>query len=727
MIPRVFTRTRTYMRAVIFFILVVAVVGSSLPNASAENNPPAEKSPAQEKTKDTAVITINSPEAPVEKAPETIVSQVFPDRLVIGNDYIAVAVNNSADATGRFGVKVTGGDPYRTGDEEQPLIYGFEKPWTSYTTVRIDGTDYIFGGQTKKRSGVKGFYGELVTPPTVNPETMAVYTTYRFGAIEVTQEISIVESTTTALCDTAKIKYSVVNKSELPHEIGIRAVIDTMLGQNDGAPFRIAETSILTDTVFKRADLPEFWQAFDTLREPHVIAQGTLQGREATPPDALYFTNWGSVADSQWDVPLVPNRDFTRTGEFDLDSAAVYMWNPVTVAPLDTKTYVFYYGLGGVTVVPGELQLGVTSPAEISLGETDKTYSIMVYIENTGEGPAVSARVRLQLPSGLELVGKRPVETVIGNLKPGEMTQVYWEVKPTGKIIGLFQFEIVASAINLPENRVRRSIRVVGPPKLTLRVVPPPPLKVIDEKVTPMPYPIEAIIKNSGESAAYGVTGSLQIGQGMKPAPNEIIQKYIGNLKPGEEYKLTWHLIPDGVGIRSYLGVRFESNSTKPVLYIAGIRLPVLTPKIRLLPLDDEVKPGEFLAVEVRAEHFSALQSARFNINFNPKVMDVVRVSRGLFFIEDRSFTPWNPGVIKPDAGQVRGVGGERNTPAPTGITLATIHLQLSKEPGEGLLTVENLSLWSEESSIPVYLIEGLRIRITNKGGVEIVPVKIDQ
>ena len=134
-------------------------------------------------------------------------------------------------------------------------------------------------------------------------------------------------------------------------------------------------------------------------------AQGTLQGREATPPDVLYFTNWGSVADSHWDVPLVPNRDFTRIGEFDLDSAAVYMWNPVTVAPLDTRTYVFYYGLGGVTVVPGDLQLGVTSPAEISLGETDKTYSIMAYIENTGEGPAVSARVRLQLPSGLNWLG----------------------------------------------------------------------------------------------------------------------------------------------------------------------------------------------------------------------------------------------------------------------------------------------------------------------------------
>ena len=257
MIPRVLTRAHTHRYAVIFFILILAVVtaDSNLPSVLAENNLSAKKSLTQEKSGNTAVITMNTPEPTAEKAPETIVPQVFPDRVVISNDYIAVAVNNSNDATGRFGVKVTGGDPYRIGDEEQPLIYGFEKPWTSYTTVRIDGADYIFGGQTKKRSGVKGLW-RTVTPPTINPETKAIFTTYRFGAREVTQEISIVESTTTGLSDTAKIKYSVVNKSELPHEIGIRAVIDTMLGQNDGAPFRIAETSILTDTVFKRKSCP---------------------------------------------------------------------------------------------------------------------------------------------------------------------------------------------------------------------------------------------------------------------------------------------------------------------------------------------------------------------------------------------------------------------------------------------------------------------------------------
>lgn len=660
--------------------------------------------------------------------PASMAFQVWQDRLVITNDYIAVAVNNSLDAMGRFGIKTTGGDPYRVGDEEQPLIYGFEKPWTSYTTVRIDGQDYIFGGKTQKRSGANGNYGEIILPPTFNEERKIISMTCRFGEVDVTQEIEVVESTTTALPDTAKIKYTVVNNGKAPHSVGVRVVVDTMLGQNDGAPFRIAETSILTDTVYKRGELPEFWQAFDTLSQPHVIAQGTLKGREATPPDFLYITNWGSVADSHWHVPLVPGRDFTRAGEFDLDSAAVYMWEPTAVLPSGSATYVIYYGLGGVTVMPGELQLGVSSPAEISLGETEKTYSIIAYIENTGQAPAMNTRVHLQLPpSGLELVGKRSAETMLGNLPPGKITQVHWEVVPTGKMVGLLQFEVVVSASNVPENRVRRNIRIVGPPKLTLKVSPPTSLKVVDEKITPVPYPIEAVIKNTGESTAYAVSGSLQLGQGMEPAPKELIQKYIGNLKPGEEYKLTWHLIPDGVGILTYLGVRFESNSTKPVLYIAGIRLPVLTPKIRLVPLEKKIKPGDYLAVEVRAEHFSSLHGVRFNLKYDPEILQAERVSRGLFFIENKTLIPWDEGTIKDQSGYIRGIGGTRNSPAPTGVSLATIFFKLGAKPGQSRILLEDLNLLSYDSKIPLYVVEGLSVKITDGGGVEIVPFKIDQ
>ena len=135
-------------------------------------------------------VTIVEPQADLEslaEGPEMdfFINTTDQERLILENDYIAVAINNSADATGRFGVKVTQGDPMRIGDEEQALIYGFERPWTSFSTVRIDGQNYIFGGPTKKRSGGTGKYGTVVTPPTWDPEQRSITMTCRFGLVDV--------------------------------------------------------------------------------------------------------------------------------------------------------------------------------------------------------------------------------------------------------------------------------------------------------------------------------------------------------------------------------------------------------------------------------------------------------------------------------------------------------------------------------------------------------------
>ena len=50
--------------------------------------------------------------------------------------------------------------------------------------------------------------------------------------------------------------------------MGLRVLIDTMLGQNDGAPLRSGDVAVLGDTVFSGAGMSDYWQAFDSLVEP---------------------------------------------------------------------------------------------------------------------------------------------------------------------------------------------------------------------------------------------------------------------------------------------------------------------------------------------------------------------------------------------------------------------------------------------------------------------------
>src|SRR5690606_2037067 len=46
------------------------------------------------------------------------------DNGVLENEFIAIIVNARDEATGRFSVNPTGGEPERIGDENRPLVYG---------------------------------------------------------------------------------------------------------------------------------------------------------------------------------------------------------------------------------------------------------------------------------------------------------------------------------------------------------------------------------------------------------------------------------------------------------------------------------------------------------------------------------------------------------------------------------------------------------------------------
>ena len=75
------------------------------------------------------------------------------NNLRFGNEYIVIVINQNNNSKGRFAVETTGGAPYKESDKNKPLVYGRPNPWTSYTTIRIDGENYVFGGETERRAG----------------------------------------------------------------------------------------------------------------------------------------------------------------------------------------------------------------------------------------------------------------------------------------------------------------------------------------------------------------------------------------------------------------------------------------------------------------------------------------------------------------------------------------------------------------------------------------------
>jgi hypothetical protein len=310
----------------------------------------------------------------------------------VANDYIEYAINRF----GRFTLGTTGGDPGNTKDDNQKMLYGHpvsSSGGTSYTTVRVDGSNYQYYIADYGENRIDEANNQHTSEMTIN------------GCLQVRQELSIVENSATQRPDTVRIKYTAENIDSEEHSLGLRVMLDTMLGNNDHAPFKIpGYGDLTTQKEFAGENIPQYWQAFDSLTDPSMIASGTLIKSNAGAPSRVQFTNWRLVIGTPWGH--VPNE-----GQANGDSAVCVIWDEETIAPGETKTFVTYYGLSSFETTQTEKMLvSLSAPKSLAADESEQYYEpdpfrISLYLKNTGEEVITKARARIILPAEVRLFG----------------------------------------------------------------------------------------------------------------------------------------------------------------------------------------------------------------------------------------------------------------------------------------------------------------------------------
>ncbi|MGI6673639.1 MAG: hypothetical protein ACOX53_04765 [Limnochordia bacterium] len=623
------------------------------------------------------------------------------ENMEIGNEYIKIVVNGGELNGGRFSVGTTGGDPGRESDDNKALIYGGDDPWTSYTTVRVDNQNWIYGNPTDRRAGFDGLYGELVQPPTLVDGK--IESSWRLGPVQVWQVLSITRSSTTGLMDTAQIEYHVENLDTESHMVGLRLMLDTMLGANDGAPFRVEDRALTTDTVYYTQNMPEFWQAFDSLSNPQVMAQGTLRKPGIVPPDRTYFTNWGSVADAAWNFDFIPGRDFTRVGEWELDSAIALFWDPVVLGPGEARSYVTYYGLGGVTIAAGELIVGVTSPAQVPADtEGFQTFSIIAYVQNDGEGEALDVVAELKLPKELELVGS-PAKASLGDLPAGETKQTGWQIRAQSNAEGLYTYEVVVTSTNSETNRVRRAIEVLSPARLQVMVSAPPALGVKDERFDPSTFDVTVFLRNEGGTAYYGGTFEL-LHPMLELLPGQSAKRFPGTIEAGQDLSFKWVLKPQagyfGGGPLGY-SLRITSPRGEQTVRTMSIIIPLLKPKVWVgepeVAGGGLVTEGQYFKLPIWATNIPDFLGVELDLSFDPDRLEIVGktldISMGTLFAsegESPATVRWTMPFVANDTGQILGLKAQRSGKLNNAYgTVMTIYFR-AKQAGLARVSVEN-------------------------------------
>lgn len=635
--------------------------------------------------------------------------------LTLGNEYVVLGVTREGAEAGRFALETTGGDPQRASDDGVPLIYGRPRPWTSYTTVRLDGRNYVFGGKSETRAGRGAGYGKVVEPPALKDGAIDTAVAFLDGVLEVRQVLELARSSTSGLVDTVRIVYEVTNRGAVAHRVGLRIMLDTMLGGNDGAPLRMGEQSLTGDALAEGRGLPSFWQAFDALAEPRVVAQGTVADATTVRPDRMVATNWGNLADNAWEAPITPGREFVREGEEDLDSAVALYWDEEPLGPGESRLYATAYGLGGVTIIPGEVTLGLTAPASVT-EEADgaSSFPVVAYVQNVGKWPAREVKVALRLPEGLRVEEGERAERSVGDLAPGGEAAVAWRVRGKNLAGTAQRFQVEVSGAGLTGVVGERAVQFQGPPQLKVVGSPLPVVRVVGDGFAPERVTVEAAVSNAGQATARLVRATVSPSDGWRLAKYDKREKFLGNLEPGESRTVRWVVEPARpTGGDWPISVLATAGNGRPGAAELHSEVPGL--KARLYPsaeATDTLKPGRLFRVDVRVANVSGLKGAEFEVTYDARRLAVVGVSRGTAFVgAGGELRPFTVEAIDNARGFVGRVRGECDGGAGLGAAvLLTMHF-LAKEPGEAEVAVRNATLYSAEQQQEVEL-EPLQLRI---------------
>ncbi|HMC67457.1 MAG TPA: hypothetical protein VKI65_21155, partial [Gemmataceae bacterium] len=357
--------------------------------------------------------------------------------LVDHEPRIAVQFNEEK----RFGVVML-----REKDEANPAQYKrltrFEDGRSNNTCVKIDRHEYLFGQAPSHGNWAKD--GRHPLKQVELQKGRRWMSVFDFNdSIRATQLVEIAPGEQTRVLDTCLVNYILENRGNVPRVVGIRVMLDTFIGSNDGVPFMIpGETKLLeTKREFGEKQLPDFIQALehDDPSNPGTVAMMGLKLRGKEPIERMLICRWPG-SPTRWEPTEI--KPMNEPAD-EKDSCVMLYWTYQKMEPGEKRQMGFTYGLSTVSGAGG--QLGVSSHGATRPGGV---FTVTAYVKN----PKPGQKLRISLPDGLSLEEKQSLDQELIDIDKGKDAQVSWRVRASK--VGTFTVE-VTSGTATEKHRVR--------------------------------------------------------------------------------------------------------------------------------------------------------------------------------------------------------------------------------------------------------------------------------
>ncbi|MBI9100811.1 MAG: hypothetical protein JEY99_00220 [Spirochaetales bacterium] len=149
-------------------------------------------------------------------------------------------------------------------------------------------------------------------------------------------DFSFISSTGGTYSDGVKLNFSVENLSSAKHNIGVRILLDTYLGEDNGIHFNLPDTEIKKETELK-GSFPAWWKSD--------FVQVMMNSRGSTPPERVVFANWKRLNENSWFYESRSNRNFNLLPYSINDSAVSHYYEIKALEAGGIREINLYMGL----------------------------------------------------------------------------------------------------------------------------------------------------------------------------------------------------------------------------------------------------------------------------------------------------------------------------------------------------------------------------------------------
>jgi hypothetical protein len=386
---------------------------------------------------------------------------------------------------GRFGLVCLGGNPDDPSDDGKRLTFSPDGK-TNNTRVMVDGRSPILGDSE----------GEIVEPWHTGPDGSEVIA-WSFRDVLVRQSLRLMPGDVSGRLDTIRVAYHLKNEGTTARSVGLRVMLDTLIGDNDGVPFIVPgrEGMVTSPVLLRGADVPDFVRSLERkdLASPGVIVDINLVPAEGEArPDTLLLSHWPGE-NAQW--------NYNRRQPFGDDTAAGLYYSPAPLEPGRSRSIGFSYGLGTISSTKTRnTRLSLTAGGPIRAGAS---FWLVALVDD----PRPGQTVKLTLPEGL--TPRRPAASSQPVEGSGATTQLSWLLEVAPGLLGDVQVEATLD----PGGITERLALKVQPPDAKLSLMPHGPFRA------GRPFWISALVKNprEGQSVALTLPDGLTLGDGHKP------------------------------------------------------------------------------------------------------------------------------------------------------------------------------------------------------------------